>query len=328
MSRKDGNVVQYPLVRSDGAKCIRGYNGRMYIGLIDETRWTYTIVELDVDGTKNILYKRKIDDIPMSTSSSKQITVITHVNNDGEEFQNLEMLDFDTHETVILDKSKNVPPSKVEGFRDGTKFMGFDFVFDSASPDGFCYEKCNYSGENENTEYGGENKAYYYSFETGEKTRLEDPVGSLEYINGDPYLYLTSTFCGGFDKDGNETDCEYGEADLFIGKDDEYERISFNSIIEAAGSEASNMGTMRCGGMLGKNNALFANSEVGFFVIDINTLEYFHGSFKSNDEDLEDPVYQDFIGDSYDNINQEYSFLTKDKTKDGYKCVLHTLSGE
>ena len=71
-----------------------------------------------------------------------------------------------------------------------------------------------------------------------------------------------------------------------------------------------------------------ANSEVGFFVIDINTLEYFHGSFKSNDEDLEDPVYQDFIGDSYDNINQEYSFLTKDKTKDGYKCVLHTLSGE
>ena len=101
MSRKDGNVVQYPLVRSDGAKCIRGYNGRMYIGLIDETRWTYTIVELDVDGTKNILYKRKIDDIPMSTSSSKQITVITHVNNDGEEFQNLEMLDFDTHETVI-----------------------------------------------------------------------------------------------------------------------------------------------------------------------------------------------------------------------------------
>ena len=86
MSRKDGNVVQYPLVRSDGAKCIRGYNGRMYIGLIDETRWTYTIVELDVDGTKNILYKRKIDDIPMSTSSSKQITVITHVNNDGEEF--------------------------------------------------------------------------------------------------------------------------------------------------------------------------------------------------------------------------------------------------
>lgn len=84
----------------------------MYIGLIDETRWTYTIVELDVDGTKNILYKRKIDDIPMSTSSSKQITVITHVNDDGEEFQNLEMLDFDTHETVILDKSKKCSPQQ------------------------------------------------------------------------------------------------------------------------------------------------------------------------------------------------------------------------
>ena len=329
ISRKDGAVAQYPLVRSDGAKFMRGYNGKMYIGLIDETRWTYEIVGLDVDGTKDILYKRKIDDIPMSMSSgNKQITVITHVNDDGEEFQKLEVLDLDTHETVVLDKSKNVPSSKVEGLRDGTKFMGFDFAFDSASPAGFCYEKCNYSGENENTEYGGKNKAYYYSFETGEKTRLEDPVGSLEYINGDPQLYLTSTFGGGLDKKGNETDSEYGEADMFVKKDDKYERVSFNNIIETAGSEAGNMGTMRCGGMLGENNVLFANSEAGFFVVEINALKYFHGSFRSDDEDLEDTVYQDFVGDSYDNTNQRYSFLTRDKTKEGHKYVLHTLSGE
>ena len=336
-SKKTGEIIEFLSVRGDRMmKCMRGYNGNMYIGMLDEHGGVgvYKIIELTAS-SKKVLYEKRVDVLPMTMSSgNKEIMVISHIDTNENEQQTLEVFDLETLKTTIIDRAKNVPSEKVEGMKDGTLFMGFDYTFDSASSDGFCYEKCKYYGENENTEYGGENKAYYYSFKTKKKKSLKEPNGALEYINGTPGIYLTSTFTGGIDSDGNESALDdYGEANMVILNENKYEEVSLNKIIEGvdADIEVGDSGTICAGGMIGKDNAVFKSAGAGFFIINRKTFEYCYIDFKSGYDDVDgekEYTYPECIGYSFDNAKKTLSFLTKDKTKGGHKYVLHTLSGE
>ena len=329
VSRKNGEIIEFPEIQqADFSKHIRGFDGKLYVDRIYAKKAVYKISEISEDGKVETIYKRRVHELPMVMSSGcKEILSTSRIDSNGVASRTLELLDLKTRKVEVIDRARTTPSKKEYGM-DGTLFMGFDYPFESASADGFCYEKCKYDGETENTEYGGKNKAYYYSFKTGTKTRLKDPVGTLEYINGTPDVYLSSTFTGGIDANGDETDYDYGEANMFIRKNGRYKKLSLNKILEKEGAEVCSSGTLRCGGMVGGDNVIFRNWDVGFFIINLNTFEYFHGSFQNDDLAAENPVYQDYLGDSYDNTNQKYSFLTKDKTKDGHKYVLHTLSGE
>ena len=119
--------------------------------------------------------------------------------------------------------------------------------------DGFCYEKCDFNGESEYTLHAGRNKAYYYSFETGKKTELNTPDGALEYINGTPELYISSTQASA-DEDG-------GSADIFIKEKDKYREINLNSIVDAGAARDAEDGDASPLARLDRASVRYAGTE-------------------------------------------------------------------
>ncbi len=307
--RKTGKITKFQDISSSINTVMVGYNGDMYCGAMNEDDTEYQILRYTAKGHKVIYERCGVHDPETIVAGSKLVMIFSNDDNLGSTIEKLVVLDLDTVKTIVADTAEY---KKAEGdfpLITGTWLTGLSCVQSTLTKDGFCYEKCDFNGESEYTLHAGRNKAYYYSFETGKKTELNTPDGALEYINGTPELYISSTQASA-DEDG-------GSADIFIKEKDKYREINLNSIVDVNVD-----GTILSCAMAGPDHIVFESSEEGFYIVGLESLKWYNGRFAGEDGNYPG-AYDEFAGSFGDNDKKTYTFMTKD----GNTYMLHTLSG-